>query len=65
MDVSVQVIYLNLSLNEMDIVYIVNIKYRKKDSFCASYCLNIFYLTKVLNSDFLSAVLNLYYLRFS
>ena len=35
------------------------------DSFCASYCLYIIYLTKVLGIDFKSAVLNLYYQRFS
>ena len=34
---------------------------QKKDSFCASYCLYIIYLTKVLGIDFESAVLNLYY----
>ena len=33
----------------------------KNDSFCASYCLFILYLTKVLGIDFKSAVLNLYY----
>ena len=38
---------------------------QKNDSFCASYCLYIFYLTKVLDIDFKSAVLNLYYQRFS
>ena len=38
---------------------------QKSDSFCASYCLYIIYLTKVLNIDFKSAVLNLYYQRFS
>ena len=38
---------------------------QKKDSFCASYCLYILYLTKVLGIDFKSAVLNLYYQRFS
>ena len=37
----------------------------KQDSFCASYCLYIIYLTKVLGIDFKSAVLNLYYQRFS
>ena len=37
---------------------------QKNDSFCASYCLYIIYLTKVL-VDFNSAVLNLYYQRFS
>ena len=44
----------------MGIVYIQNIRFRKNDSFCASYCLNIIYLTKVLGIDFKSAVLNLY-----
>ena len=34
---------------------------QKSDSFCASYCLYILYLTKVLGIDFKSAVLNLYY----
>ena len=37
----------------------------KNDSYCASYCLYISYLTKVLGIDFKSAVLNLYYQRFS
>ena len=36
---------------------------QKNDSYCASYCLYIFYLTKVLGIDFQSAVLNLYYQR--
>ena len=31
------------------------------DSYCASYCLYIIFLTKVLGIDFISAVLNLYY----
>ena len=34
---------------------------QKNDSFCASYCLYILYLTKVLGIDFKSAVLNLHY----
>ena len=34
---------------------------QKNDSFCASYCLYLIYLTKVLGIDFNSAVLNLYY----
>ena len=38
---------------------------QKNDSYCASYCLYILYLTKVLDIDFKSAVLNLYYQRFS
>ena len=37
---------------------------QKNDSFCASYCLYIIYLTKVLGIDFKSTVLNLYYQRF-
>ena len=37
----------------------------KNDSFCASYCLYIIYLTEVIDIDFKSAVLNLYYQRFS
>ena len=38
---------------------------QKNDSFCASYCLCIIYLTKVIGIDFISAVLNLFYQRFS
>ena len=38
---------------------------QKNDSFSASYCLYIIYLTKVSGIDFKSAVLNLYYQRFS
>ena len=38
---------------------------QKSDSYCASYCLYKIYLTKVLGIDFKSAVLNLYYQRFS
>ena len=34
---------------------------QKNDSFCASYCLYIIYLTKVIGIDFKSDVLNLYY----
>ena len=33
----------------------------KRDCFCASYCLYIIYLRKVLGIDFKSAVLKLYY----
>ena len=38
---------------------------QKNDSFCASYCIYIIYLTKIVGIDFESAVLNLYYQRFS
>ena len=38
---------------------------QKNDSFCSSYCLYIIYLTKVEGIGFKSAVLNLYYQRFS
>ena len=38
---------------------------QKNHSFCASYCLYIIYLTKMLGIDFKSAVLNLCYQRFS
>ena len=38
---------------------------QKNDSICASYCLYIIYRTKMLGIDFKSAVLNLYYQRFS
>ena len=34
---------------------------QKKDSYCASYCLYIISLTKVLGIEFKYAVLNLYY----
>ena len=34
---------------------------QKSDSYCASYCLYIIYLTKIVGIDFKSAVLNLYY----
>ena len=34
---------------------------QKNDSFCASYCLYIIYLTKVIGLDFKNSVLNLYY----
>ena len=37
---------------------------QKNDTFCASYCLYITYLTKSVGIDFKSAVLNLYYQRF-
>ena len=37
---------------------------QKNDSFCASYCLYIIYLSKVIGNNFKSAVLNLYYQRF-
>ena len=37
----------------------------KRDSYCARYCLYIIYLTKVIGLDFKSAVLYLYYQRFS
>ena len=36
---------------------------QKNDSYCASYCLYINYLTKIVGVDFKSAVLNLYYQR--
>ena len=38
---------------------------QKNDSYCGSHCLYIIYLTKVIGIDFKSAVLNLYYQRFS
>ena len=38
---------------------------KKNDNFCASYCLYIIYLVTVLGIDFKSAVLNLFYQRFS
>ena len=37
----------------------------ERDSYCASYCLCITYLPKVLGIDFRYAVLKLYYQRFS
>ena len=38
---------------------------QKNDSYYASYCLYIIHLTKIVGIDFKSAVLNLYYQRFS
>ena len=38
---------------------------QKNDRFCASYCLYKIYLTKIVGIDFKTAVLNLYYQRFS
>ena len=38
---------------------------QKNDSFCASYCLYKIYLTEIVGIDFKSAVLILYYQRFS
>ena len=49
----------------MEIVCILNIKYKKNDSVCASYSIYILYLTKVVGIDFKSAVLNLFYQRLS
>ena len=37
----------------------------KRDFYCASYCFYIIYLTKMIDFDFKSAVLNFYYQRFS
>ena len=37
----------------------------KRDSYCASYCLYIIYLTKTMGIDFKSSVLSLFYQRFS
>ena len=37
---------------------------QKNDSYCASFCLYIIYLIKIVGIDFKSAVLNLYYQRF-
>ena len=48
----------------MDFVYILNIKYKKNDIYCASYSLYTIYFTKVLGIDFKSAVLNSYSQRF-
>ena len=36
---------------------------QKHDSFCATYCLYIIYLTKVVKMDFKCAVLLLYHLK--
>ena len=36
-------------------------QFQKNDSFCASYCLYINYLTNVIGMDFRHAVLDLYY----
>ena len=34
---------------------------QKNDSYCASYCLYIIYMTKVIGKDFKSVVSNSYY----
>ena len=38
---------------------------QKSDSYCSSYCLYTIYLTKVIGIDFKSAILKLYYQKFS
>ena len=45
--------------------YCLYSEYQIQKNFCVSYCLYIIYLTEVLGIDFKSAVLNLYYQRFS
>ena len=47
--------------------YCLYSEYQKQriHSFCASNCLYILYLTKILGIDFKSAILNVYYQRFS
>ena len=49
----------------MVLVYLQNIEYKKNDSLCASFCLYIIFLTKIVGIDFKSAVLDLYYQRIS
>ena len=49
-------------LNHFKKVSIQNIKFRKKDSYCAAYCLYVLYLTNIIG--FKNAVLNLYYQTF-
>ena len=52
----------------MDFVYFLNSNYKsvttKRDSNCASYCLYVICLTKILGIDFKYAVLSIYYRRF-
>ena len=48
----------------MAVVYILIIKFKKNDSFCASFCSYVIHLTKVLGKDFKCAVSNLYYQQF-
>ena len=38
---------------------------KKRDSYCASFCFYVLYLTKVIGIDLESAVLKLYYQRVS
>ena len=45
-------------------MFVFRISNKKKDSFCASYCLYIIYLAKVLGIGFECAVLKLYYQLF-
>ena len=63
MDVSVQKNYQDILSNEMHIVYIPKTKF--KIVTVPSHCLYIIYLTEVVGIEFESAVLNLYYQRFS
>ena len=41
--------------------YKIQVLTSKRDSYCASYCLYMLYLTKVISIDFKSSVLDLYY----
>ena len=56
---------LNYLKNEQKKCIYSEYQIQKNDSFCAFYCLYIIYLVKFLGVDFKSAVLNLYYQRFS
>ena len=55
----------NLIIKRNGFCFYLEYQIQKNDSFCASYCLYIIHSTKVLGIDFKSAVLNLYYQRFS
>ena len=64
MDEFVQRNYLNLLSKEMDIVYILNIRFKKMIVLCKIlFMYNLF--DKFVGIDFRYAVLNLYYQRFS
>ena len=47
------------------LLFIFRLSNTKNDVYCTSYCLYLIYLTKVEGIEIISAVLNLYYQRFS
>ena len=49
----------------LDSEYKIQGRTNKRDSYCASYCLHIIYLTKVIGIDFQYSILNWYYQKIS